>query len=339
MPETQRPPLTPEAKRRIETNRLKAKAIREARLAAEKAAAEKAPPPPTIPRSTRSTTAQKRSYAESSNVRDTATGATTTGPDAIKPARKFARRDYIDYDFSRMTDTKGGFLSTEDDPHSALAALDLQNKPAHMTLEQWSAHQLRAKLQKEKAGAYEPAISSLQNSEEVQKCYECESPEIDWKWLEVFGCRVCSKCKDAKPEKYSLLTKTEAREDYLLTDPELRDEELLPHLERPNPHRSTWNNMMLYLRYQVEAHAIKKWGGLEALDKEFEKRTEERKKRKDDKFRGKLRELKKKTRVESWRKNAGSKHEHVWGTAVTKPSGEEIRTCEECGFEVEELVF
>lgn len=33
---------------------------------------------------------------------------------AIRPARKFTK--FVDYDFGKMTDTKGGFLSTEDDP-------------------------------------------------------------------------------------------------------------------------------------------------------------------------------------------------------------------------------
>jgi len=31
---------------------------------------------------------------------------------------------------------------------------------------------------------------------------------------------ICHACKDKYPDKYSLLTKTEAREDYLLTDRE-----------------------------------------------------------------------------------------------------------------------
>ncbi|KAG0785142.1 hypothetical protein G6F22_008062 [Rhizopus arrhizus] len=38
------------------------------------------------------------------------------------------------------------------------------------------------------------------------------------------------------------------RNDYLLTDPELKDTELLPHWSKPNPHKSTWNDMMLYVR-------------------------------------------------------------------------------------------
>jgi DNA-repair protein complementing XP-A cells len=77
--------------------------------------------------------------------------------------------------------------------------------------------------------------------------------------------RVCTACKKKFPEKYSLLTKTEckevrtpfcrsrrnSRQDYLLTDPELKDEDLLPHLLRPNPYASTYSNMMLFLRVQV----------------------------------------------------------------------------------------
>ena len=179
-------------------------------------------------------------------------------------------------------------------------------------------------------------------------CRECGSLEIDWKWEEVFGCAVCSACKDKLPEKYSLLTKTEAREDYLLTEPELKDDELLPHLERPNPHKSTWNNMMLFLRYQVEEYAFseKKWGSAAALDAEFERRETDKKRRKEDKFKSKLQELKKKTRVEAYKRSqkgasggnfgdevgARGRHTHSWGRNV-----DGVKKCVECGMEVEEL--
>jgi DNA-repair protein complementing XP-A cells len=116
-----------------------------------------------------------------------------------------------------MTDTKGGFISRDDDPHSVLAAENLGDKPAGMTLEEWAKHQKRLKMQREMKGAFEPAISA---AETLVVCWECGAKEIDWKWKEVFKCRVCEKCKKEKPEKYSLLTKTEAREDYLLTDRE-----------------------------------------------------------------------------------------------------------------------
>ena len=262
----------------------------------------------------------------------------------------------MEYDFSKMTDTKGGFLTAEDDPHNkALHALNGDEKPAHMTLKEWERHQLLKTLREQRAGPFEPGLSVLKK-EGNKVCRECGSLEIDWKWEEIFGCAVCNGCKEKHPDKYSLLTKTEAREDYLLTDPELKDDELLPHLEKPNPHKSTWNNMMLYLRYQVEEYAFsKKWGSAEALDEEFSKRETEKKKRKEDKFKSKLHELKKKTRVEAYRRSRqagagggefgdeigrGGKHTHVWGRVVeSEETGIGVKTCVECGMEVEELEF
>ena len=273
--------------------------------------------------------------------------------DDIQPARNFTK--FVEYDFSKMTDTKGGFLTAEDDPHNkALHSQNTDEKPAHMTMREWERHQLLRSLRDQKAGPFEPGLSVLKK-EENKVCQECGSLEIDWKWVDIFGCAVCNACKDKVPEKYSLLTKTEAKEDYLLTDPELKDEELLPHLERPNPHKSTWNNMMLYLRYQVEEYAFeKKWGSAEALDEEFAKREGEKKRRKEDKFKSKLNELKKKTRVDAYRRSRragggggefgdeigrGGKHTHVWGRPVENEEGVGVKTCVECGMEVEELEF
>lgn len=272
----------------------------------------------------------------------------------IQPARNFTK--YVEYDFSKMTDTKGGFLTIEDDPHNkALHASNGDEKPAHMTMKEWERHQLLRSLREQKSGPFEPGLSVLKK-EENKVCRECGTLEIDWKWEDVFGCAVCNSCKEKFPEKYSLLTKTEARQDYLLTDPELKDAELLPHLERPNPHKSTFHNMMLYLRYQVEDYAFnKKWGSAEALDEEYAKRESEKKRRKEDKFKSKLQELKKKTRVEAYRRNKeaggagggnfgdeigrGGKHVHVWGRAVENEEGVGVKTCVECGMDVEELEF
>lgn len=118
-----------------------------------------------------------------------------------------------------MTDTKGGFLTAEDDPHNkALHADDNSvGKPAHMTLKEWEREQLLKSLKRDKTGPFEPGLSVLEK-EKQKKCRECGSLEIDWKWEEELKCAVCSACKEKFPDKYSLLTKTEAKEDYLLTD-------------------------------------------------------------------------------------------------------------------------
>lgn len=374
-----RSPLTPEQVKKIvsvmesvyllllisllqEVNRLKAKALREQR----EAEARKQNQSTALSRTPNDLAAgQKRAISAISTTNIPATlrdGRTTDSAksggfrplDEIQPARNFTR--YVEYDFSKMTDTKGGFLTLEDDPHNkALHAPNADERPAHMTLKEWERHQLLRSLRDQKAGPFEPGLSVLKK-EENKVCRECGSLEIDWKWEEIFGCAVCSPCKDKVPEKYSLLTKTEARADYLLTDPELKDEELLPHLERPNPHKASFHNMMLYLRYQVEDYAFsKKWGSAEALDEEFERRETGKKRRKEDKFKSKLQDLKKKTRVEAYRRSReaggggggdfgddldrGRKHTHVWGRAVEGSDGVGVKTCVDCGMEVEELEF
>ncbi|PYH86122.1 DNA repair protein [Aspergillus uvarum CBS 121591] len=350
--ELPRGPLTPEQLRRIEINRMKAKAIREQRDA--EAAASATQPTKGVKRSHTTMTSQPTP----STVRDATAAAATNRPlDTIRPARNFTK--FVDYDFSKMTDTKGGFLSTEDDPYNkALNVHDpkAEQKPAGMTQKEWERQVLLKALRRERAGPFEPGLSVLEEKEKQKACRECGSLEIDWKWEAELRCRVCHACKEKFPERYSLLTKTEAKEDYLLTDPELRDEELLPHLERPNPHKSTWNNMMLYLRYQVEEYAFsaKKWGSPEALDAEFERREGEKKRRREAKFKTKLQDLKKRTRVDAYRRNRmgaaggefgddlgnGGRHVHQWGRSVENPeTGIGVKTCVDCGMEVEELEF
>jgi DNA-repair protein complementing XP-A cells len=111
--------------------------------------------------------------------------------------------------------------------------------------------------------------------------------------------------------------------------------------------------MMLYLRYQVEEYAFssRKWGSPEALDEEFARRQSDKKERKEKKFKSKLEDLKKRTRVEAWRRSrrGGSggnfgddlgegKHIHDWSRPIeNSEAGLTMKTCLSCGMEVEEL--
>lgn len=304
-----------------------------------------------------SSAGQKRPHSSISTVRDArqqngSIQKEGSKGDLVQPARKFQK--FVEYDFSKMTDTKGGFMTQEDDPYNkALNAPQKDEKPANMTLREWEREQLQRRLRQERAGPYEPGLSVL-NGEGQKKCRECGTLEIDWQWDEVLHAQVCNSCKERYPEKYSLLTKTEAKEDYLLTDPELKDVTLLPHLKKPNPHKSTWNDMMLFLRFQVEDYAFsdQKWGSAENLDAEFERRQRETKERKEKKFKSKLNELKRRTRVDAYKRArvggggefgdtiGRGRHEHEWGEAVEDPeTGMTKRRCRECGMEVEELEF
>ncbi|KAF2847232.1 DNA repair protein-like protein rad14 [Plenodomus tracheiphilus IPT5] len=387
-------PPTPEQIRKMEQARLKAKA------AAQQAQALPSPAPVAGAKRTYSNITAGHAPPEIRNAAAAQPRPDQNGfvqppsNDYIQPAKKYARSDFIDYDFSKMTDTKGGFLSTVDDPHNKAmwkGQPKEEQKPEGVTMAEWERDRIRRKLRANRAGPYEPGISILNavnGKEEAEdeeallleaaenaeieagtfkgkygdgkrdtkgKCRECQSLEIDWKWQDIFHIGICNTCKDKFPDKYSLLTKTEARDDYLLTDPELKDEDLLPHLERPNPHKQFFHPMQLFLRLQVEAYAFspKKWGSAAALDEEYEKRQNVTKERKQKKFKNKLDQLKKRTRAEAYKraslaggeaqfgqviKGRYDRHEHEWGRSVLDPeTGLTRKRCEECGMEVEEL--
>lgn len=223
-------------------------------------------------------------------------------------------KPYIEFNLSTIKDTRGGFLSEEN--HKA------EEEDIHA---KW--------------------LNSLQDLQppfsfddpRAPKCYECGTKELDFRLWHVFKTRVCRECRLKMPEKYSLLTKTECRQDYLLTDPELRDEEKMPHLERPNPYQNTYSNMMLYLRYQVEEFALAKWGSFEALDAEFEKRTKQRKTRKQARFESRLRDMRNRTRAQAITGKSRQAHSHQWDEGTSQPDGTILSTCVDCGMTRTEL--
>jgi DNA-repair protein complementing XP-A cells len=96
--------------------------------------------------------------------------------------------------------------------------------------------------------------------------------------------------------------------------------------------------MMLFLRYQVESFAFspQKWGFPEALDAEFVRREEEKKKKRGKKFEQGLRDLRRKTREGVWQKRRDEDHVHNFvGSGRGEGGGWGKKVCESCGFEIE----
>src|ERR1700722_2132886 len=116
---------------------------------------------------------------------------------------------------------------------------------------------------------------------------------------------------------------------------ELRDQELLPHLLKANPHKATFANMMLFLRCQVEAFAWKKWGSPEALDAEYERRTTEKKRKKNMKFEQSLKDLRRRTREVVWQRRKDEEHKHVYGAVESVDGSVGKQVCHECGFTID----
>lgn len=261
----------------------------------------------------------------------------------IKPS--IHKADYIEYDFSTMQDTFGGFVSGK--------KLDKNGKPIEMTLTDWKNQQLEKKnmMIKDFDDDNDDELPPM-DLHDAPKCYECGSFDLDKKMKEIFNCRVCKSCKEKHPEKYALLTKTECKEDYFLTEPELADIGLFKRIVKENPHSGTFSRMQLFLRYQIEEYAFKKWGSSDNLDNEWLRREEMRKNRREKKFNNKLKEMRKKLRAEELTRNLRSqrdkKHIHDWSLPEKKKNvdGKEgesdnayIKRCIECGMEVEEILM
>ncbi|TFK76837.1 DNA repair protein [Pluteus cervinus] len=251
------------------------------------------------------------------NNKRTINGANNGSSSSSKPLKRDSRLGkYFEYDLSKMVNSKAGFLLAEGDTVDE----DLVRKEKERELQ-------RRMQEMEPPILLDPSLNP--------KCRECGTVDINQMYRKVFGCLVCKKCEEENPDKYSLLTKTECKEDYLLTDPELRDHELLPHLLKANPHKSTYANMMLYLRYQIEEFAWKKWGTPEALDEEYERRTAAKKKKKNKKFEESLRELRRRTKETIWQRHQDEDHKHEFGEVEDVVNGVGQQVCQGCGFSVE----
>lgn len=252
--------------------------------------------------------------------------------DKIRPSVR--RQDYIEYDFSTMKNSYGGFINSED----AQDGLDAKKAK---TLEDWQEEQKNRRM------LFEEEMPAF-NISSAPRCDECQiNIEMDPLMMKVFHLQICKTCVKNHPEKYSLLTKTECKEDYFLTDPELSDEALLDRLDKPNPHSGTFSRMQLFVRCQVEEFAFKKWGGEEGLDKEWQRREEGRSVRREKKYQQKLKEMRLKTRAQEYTTRLkefkhGKKHVHEYSDAIDGGVNEDgvkvqRRRCLGCGLEAEEI--
>lgn len=313
-PKRPRIELTPDQKKRIEENRKKAlerqQQLNQNNRDATTTQPEKIPIPDNI--------RLNHNNKNDSGMANNSNSNSRYEPPAIQ------RKDYIEFDFATMIDTRGGFIGEES-----------EGPKDGETLDEWKD---------KKQVIYDPAPPlDVRNA---PKCYECGLIEIDQNLYKNFReVRACRRCIKEKPEKYSLLTKTECREDYLLTDPELRDVLLLARIEKPNPHG--YSRMQLFLRFQVEEFAWKKWGSSDKLDEEWEKRETMRIKRRDKKYNDQLLEMRKKTRAEEYTRKLrngqgiGERHVHDWSAPLSIKGETNMvkKRCIDCGVEMEEIII
>ncbi|XP_053988423.1 DNA repair protein complementing XP-A cells homolog [Hylaeus volcanicus] len=202
----------------------------------------------------------------------------------------------------RVIDSGGGFLIEEND--------DLEEQMLQITAEP------------------APIVANL------PCCDECKKEFKDSILLQTFDLTVCDKCRDPE-EKHSLITKTEAKQEYLLKDCDFdRREPPLKCITRKNPHNATWGEMKLYLHLQVEQRALEVWGSEEKLLMEKELRDSRREGTKIKKFNKKIKELRMQVRSSIYDKTKKASHTHEFGEDTYNEEDDTYtHTCNTCGYE------
>lgn len=152
----------------------------------------------------------------------------------------------------------------------------------------------------------------------MDACMHCGGIPVSQEMRGCLGLLVCDRCSRSRVR---LITKTNCRERYLLTE-----EEILQFrcLTRPNPHRGSWNDMQLYLEDEISKFSIQKHGSLEEVERIKGERSEQLKRRRMGKIKKQVKSLKQKVFL----KPRKEFHRHTFRRVG--PRG----VCE-CGMEVE----
>ncbi|XP_051017609.1 DNA repair protein complementing XP-A cells [Acomys russatus] len=164
-------------------------------------------------------------------------------------------------------------------------------------------------------------------------CEECGKEFMDSYLMSHFDLPTCDSCRDAD-DKHKLITKTEAKQEYLLKDCDLEKREpALRFIVKKNPHHSQWGDMKLYLKLQVVKRALEVWGSQEALEDAKEVRQENREKMKQKKFDKKVKELRRAVRSSVWKRET-TVHQHDYGPEENLEDDMYRKTCTLCGHEL-----
>ncbi|XP_011299813.1 DNA repair protein complementing XP-A cells homolog [Fopius arisanus] len=169
---------------------------------------------------------------------------------------------------------------------------------------------------------------------DLPTCEECQKQFQESYLLKTFDYNVCDACRD-REEKHTLITKTEAKDTYLLRDYDLDQREPpLKFILKANPHRAAYGHMKLYLHLQIEKRALEVWGSEEALVEEKEKREIKRQETKIKRFNKKVKQLRMEVRSSMYDKTKKATHVHVFGPDTYNEEDDTYsHACTECEYE------
>jgi hypothetical protein len=134
--------------------------------------------------------------------------------------------------------------SATDQIAARASATDRIEQQHHNNNGNYAAHEQRQQQQRERP-------QSLHDS----GCETCGILSVDNELWDVFGVRTCFACK-VTDAGLKLITKSKAKEEYLLNDSQLSS---LGRVRKENPKKPGWNAMILFLKRQVVARARQVW--------------------------------------------------------------------------------
>uniref|UniRef100_UPI00358E6442 DNA repair protein complementing XP-A cells n=1 Tax=Myxine glutinosa TaxID=7769 RepID=UPI00358E6442 len=167
--------------------------------------------------------------------------------------------------------------------------------------------------------------------DEYVLCEECGKPFMDSFLSSNFDLSICDRCRDVEGQ-HGLMTRTEAKSEFLLKDCDLDlREPLLRYITRKNPQHSHWSEMKLYLRLQVKMRSLEVWGNVEKREEERERRQGCRKHVQQKRFDKKIKELRRSVRS-SMTQRSSTAHKHEFGPEEYDAGSDEYRKmCLSCG--------
>ena len=185
-------------------------------------------------------------------------------------------------------------------------------------------------------------------------CAECELTFLTSYLHKHFDEPICDTCRekysihdeddeinDENAIRYSLITRTTAKDKYLLTDYDLdKREPKLKCIEKRNPHNQRWGTMRLYLRCQIQRLSERIHQG--KTTEKVAERDERKAERKRKQYEKQVEQLRLDVRSSLQTKRIRSVHEHQYdetNVRYNKETDTYTKTCVECGhqYEYEEM--
>eukprot|EP00041_Stephanoeca_diplocostata_P015569 m.297622 g.297622 ORF g.297622 m.297622 type:complete len:425 (-) comp20084_c0_seq2:571-1845(-) len=155
-------------------------------------------------------------------------------------------------------------------------------------------------------------------------CVDCKQDFFNSQLQRQFGVNACDECQQSfRDGKYSLVTKTAAKNDYLLRDHDLSGRpDSLRFIEKTNQRNRHWSKMKLYLLSQVEERSFALYGDEDGLDAEFERREDAKRGAQVARQKKKMQQLRKDTLTARWM-SASGKHTHQFGAETYDADNDE----------------